>query len=199
MTQSKAEEEKASNDEETISSEEAVDLEKLGDTKELEPIVELTLEEQVAALEQELQEANSKADEYLDGWLRARAEFSNYKKRIEREQAEGRARVTREIICHYLGVMDDLERALKERPNVVDANAWANGIDLIYKKMESILETEGVEEIQAEGELFDPNLHEAIDQLESEDHDEGTVVEVVQKGYRIGERIIRPAIVRVAM
>jgi molecular chaperone GrpE len=155
-------------------------------------------EEEINKLKDELEEAYRQADENLDGWQRARAEFSNYKKRIEREKKEERARITGEIACKYLGVLDDIERALKDIPEGSDQGSWVEGIDLIHRKMKNILESEGVELISAEGEMFDPNFHEAIAQEESEDHDEGEILEVIQQGYKIGDRVLRPAVVRVA-
>jgi len=155
-------------------------------------------EEEISQLGEELEEARRQADENLDGWQRARAEFSNYKKRIEREKREERARITGEIAWKYLGVLDDIDRALKDRPENYEADSWAEGIDLIYRKMRSILESEGVELISAEGELFDPNFHEAISQEETDAHDEGEIIEVIQQGYKIGDQVLRPALVRVA-
>jgi len=154
--------------------------------------------EEISQLGEELEEARRQADENLDGWQRARAEFSNYKKRIEREKREERARITGEIAWKYLGVLDDIDRALKDRPENYEADSWAEGIDLIYRKMRSILESEGVELISAEGELFDPNFHEAISQEETDAHDEGEIIEVIQQGYKIGDQVLRPALVRVA-
>jgi molecular chaperone GrpE len=161
-------------------------------------ITQLISEEELQQLQEELEEARKLADENLDGWQRARAEFANYKKRIERERSEERARITGEIILQYLSAMDDFERALKERPGDPEFASWAEGIELIYRKMKCILEAEGVELIPAEGEIFDPNFHEAISHEESDDHKEGEIIEVVQKGYKIGDRVLRPAVVRVA-
>jgi len=149
-------------------------------------------------LQHELDQAKAQAQEYLEGWQRARAEFANYKKRVTRDHEESRMRIAAETLTKYLGVMDDLERALKERPEDGEAEAWAEGIELIYKKMYGVLDMEGVEIIEADGEHFDPTLHEAISHDESEDHEEGEVIEVVQPGYRMGDRILRPAMVRVA-
>ena len=159
---------------------------------------EIDIEPSDVMLKHELDEARAQADEYLQGWQRARAEFANYKKRVEREQAGARDRIAGETLTMYLGVLDDLERALKERPEDGDAAAWADGIELIYKKMFGLLESQGVEVIPAEGEYFDPTMHEAISHDESEDHKEGEVIEVVQPGYRLGERVLRPSMVRVA-
>ncbi len=149
-------------------------------------------------LQHELEQTKAQSQEYLEGWQRARAEIANYKKRVARDQEDSRMRIAADTLTKYLGVIDDLERALKERPDDGEAAAWAEGIELIYRKMFGVLETEGVEVINAEGEHFDPTLHEAISHDESDDHEEGDVIEVVQPGYRLGERVLRPAMVRVA-
>lgn len=149
-------------------------------------------------IQSELESIQAQADEYLDGWQRARAEFANYKRRIEREQAEARDRIAGNTLIRFLGVMDDLERALKDRPSDGDAASWAEGIELIYRKLSALFIAEGVEEILADGTSFDPALHEALSHEESDDHSEGQVIEVVQRGYRMGDRVLRPALVRVA-
>ncbi len=158
----------------------------------------LSPDEQLAVFQLSLDEVQAKADEYLDGWQRSRAEFANYKKRIEREREEERSRIKGEILIRYIGIVDDLERALKDRPQQEELASWAEGIDLIYRKLKTILESEGITRIEAEGKQFDPNYHEAITQVESDDHQEGEIVEVIQQGYQIGERVLRPALVRVA-
>ncbi len=149
-------------------------------------------------IQSELESIQAQADEYLDGWQRARAEFANYKRRIEREQAEARDRIAGNTLVRFLGVMDDLERALKDRPSDGDAASWAEGIELIYRKLSALFIAEGVEEILADGTSFDPALHEALSHEESDEHAEGQVIEVVQRGYRMGDRVLRPALVRVA-
>ena len=150
-----------------------------------------------ADLEAELQRVKSEAAEYLDGWQRARAEFANYKKRIEREQQDIHARAAASILVHFLPVVDDLERALKERPSQADP-AWVEGIELVVRKLQALLEAEGVEPIPAEGAVFDPSLHEAVTHEPSDDHSEGQIIEVISQGYRLGDRVLRPALVRVA-
>ena len=146
----------------------------------------------------ELERIRSERQEFLDGWQRARAEFANYRKRVEREQEEARSRIAGETLVRVLAIMDDLDRALRDRPAEPEAAAWAEGIELIYRKFQALLEAEGVQLIQAEGQAFNPALHEALSHEESEAHDEGQVIEVVQRGYRIGDRVLRPALVRVA-
>jgi len=156
------------------------------------------IEKNFEELQSEIGALRAQTDEYLDGWQRSRAEFANYKKRVKREKEEMRAQVTGEILTHYLGVIDDLERALKDRPVESESNAWAEGIELIFTKLKAILESEGVEPIVAEGKIFDPNFHEAVTYEENDDHRDGEVIEVIQTGYKLGDRVLRPAMVRVA-
>jgi len=146
----------------------------------------------------ETAELRAKADEYLDGWQRARAEFANYKKRIERDQEEARGRGAAALLAKILPIEDDLRRAVRERPESEGLAHWADGIELIQRKLEAVLEAEGVEVIPAEGVAFDPALHEAVTYEASNDHREGEIIEVIQQGYRLGERVLRPARVRVA-
>lgn len=145
-----------------------------------------------------LEQARALADEYLDGWQRARAEFLNYKKRVERDQEASQALAAASIHTHYLGVIDDLERALKERPRGPEIDAWTAGVEMILHKLETALEAAGVEPVPAEGQRFDPALHEAISYESSDGFSEGQVIEVVQRGFRLGDRVLRPARVRVA-
>jgi molecular chaperone GrpE len=167
----------------------------LAEESSAEPAVNL---EDIENLKDELHEMRSKADEYLDGWQRARADFSNYKKRVERDQAQVYQMAVGSIIKRYLEVLDDLERALSNQPTTGEGATWAQGIELIYRKLLAILEAEGVKRMQAEGQLFDPNLHEAISQENSPEHESGQIIEVIKHGYLLGERVIRPALVRVA-
>jgi len=154
--------------------------------------------DEVVEIQQELEDTRIKAGEYLDGWQRSRAEFANYKKRIEREQSQIYQTVTGNIIKRYLSVVDDLERALKNRPQDNQGATWADGIELIYQKLLSILESEGIKPIEAQGQPFDPNLHEAISLEESDSNESGQVIGVTQQGYMLGDRVLRPAVVRVA-
>ena len=143
----------------------------------------------------QLAEAESKVSEYKDGWARSQAEFQNYRKRIERDNELTYANMKGDIIKKVLPALDDLERALQNRP--VD-DAWASGIELIARKLQNILESEGVKRIEAKGAAFDPNFHEAITHEPSEEVESEHVIDVVQNGYMLGERVIRPALVRVA-
>jgi len=147
------------------------------------------------ALIQQLKDAESKVIEYKDGWARTQADFQNFRKRVERDNETFKASTKGDILKKVLPVLDDLERALQNRP--VD-DAWANGIELVARKFQNILDMEGVKRIEAKGVAFDPNFHEAISHEPSAEVESGHVIDVVQNGYVIGERVIRPALVRVA-
>jgi molecular chaperone GrpE len=150
------------------------------------------------ALKAELKECQDKANEYLDGWQRARADFANYKKRVERDQSVAYQNATISVIRRFLEVLDDLELALKNKPNDGDGAKWAEGVELIGRKLNSILDAEGVSPILAEGQTFDPNQHEAITYEQYPGLESGQVIAVVKQGYCLGDRILRPAQVRVA-
>lgn len=161
------------------------------------PMVALTLEE-FSALEQQRDEARQQAKENFEGWQRERADFQNYKRRIERDQAQMVDNTTGRIVKKYLAVLDDLERAMKTRPTEGQGAAWSEGVELITRKLQTILDQEGVKRIPAETQIFDANLHEAITHEDHPEYSNGEIIEVVQQGYTIGERVLRPALVRVA-
>ncbi len=154
----------------------------------------------VEALKAQLEASEAKAAEYLDGWQRAQAEFINYKKRQQRVQEAQFLDMKAEIVRQLLPLLDDLELALQNRPQTEDqaVQQWVEGVEVIYRKFLTILEGQGVERIAAQDAPFDPNLHEAISQEPSETHESGQVIDVLRHGYRVGERVIRPALVRVA-
>jgi molecular chaperone GrpE len=151
----------------------------------------------IESLQMELADAQAKAAEYLDGWQRARADFANYRKRIERDQAALQQNATGSVVKRFIEIVDDLDRALKNKPQEGDAAVWAGGIDLIYRKLLATLESNGVTLMNASG-MFDPNLHEAITSEDSDSHEPGEIIEVIQQGYLLGDRVLRPALVRVA-
>lgn len=170
------------------------------DGENLEEIAEepISPEEELLRLQQEIAEAESKAQEYLDGWQRARAEFANYKKRVERDQASVRQMAAANIYKNYLEVIDDIERALKDRPEDGEGATWASGIELIYRKLLSNLEVDGITVMVTQDQFFDPNIHEAISSEDTEDFESGQIVEVLKNGYLVGDKVLSPALVRVA-
>ena len=154
--------------------------------------------EKAEELKIELEKANQQAAENFEGWQRERADFLNYKKRIERDRVSNVQAITSDIVKNFLVILDDLERALKARPASGEGAAWAEGIELIYRKLQTQLEAKGVTRIPAESQEFDPNLHEAITHEDNPDFESGQIIEVIEQGYLLGDRVVRPARVRVA-
>jgi molecular chaperone GrpE len=153
------------------------------------------LSAEVESLKKQLAEAESKVSEYKDSWMRSQAEFQNYRKRLDRDHEMMYNSMKGDILKKVLPVLDDLERALQNRSA---EDAWANGIELVARKFQNILESEGLKKIEALGTEFDPNFHEAISHEPADGAKSGSVIGVVQNGYMLGDRVIRPALVRVA-
>jgi molecular chaperone GrpE len=173
--------------------EEAATETTVGDeTAEVKEVTELE------ALRQELEEAKAQAAEYLDGWQRARAEFSNYKKRNDQERQELFKLANTTLITRLLPIFDDFERAFQTLPSNLLSLTWIDGVVLIYRKLQAILEAEGLTLMETEGQSFDPLVHEAATYEENEEHEEGQIIGEVQRGYKLGDRVLRPALVRVA-
>lgn len=151
-----------------------------------------------ASLQEELAQARQKADEYLDGWQRATADLQNYRRRVERDQAQTYQIAAGSVARRFLEALDDLERALANMPTG-DAAGWADGIELIYRKLLNVLEAEGITRMDIQpGQDFDPNLFEAITHEDNPAFQSGHVIGVVNPGYMIKDRVLRPARVRVA-
>lgn len=161
-------------------------------------MVALTFDE-YDALENELEGLRAELESTKDSWLRSRADFENYKKRVQRDSARSYQDAMTSILKIFLSASDDLERALRNKPENKEVASWVDGIELILQKLTNQMKSQGVERMEIHpGDPFDPNLHEAITQEENPDFEEGQIIEVVQPGYRISDRIIRPALVRVA-
>jgi len=148
--------------------------------------------EDMEALKQALAEAKTKAEANLAGWQRAQADFINYKRRVEQEKEEIGKFANATFMLGILPALDDLERAFASIPPHLSRLTWVDGIRLIERKLRAILEAQGLSEIKALGEPFDPNLHEAAMRGKGK---EGMVIEEVQKGYSLHGRVIRPAMV----
>ena len=148
--------------------------------------------EDIESLKKALEEEKAKGERYLNNWQRAEADFQNYRKRLEQEREEVNKFAKKMLILKLLPILDDFERAFSTLSPRLAGWSWVDGMRIIYRKLQAVLETEGVSEIKALGEKFDPAIHEAVIHTEGE---EGKVIEEVQKGYRLHERIIRPALV----
>jgi molecular chaperone GrpE len=146
----------------------------------------------VEGLRARLEEEKGRAEGYLANWQRAAADYQNFKRRVEQERQETARLANAALIINVLPLVDDLERALTTVDARLAGLTWVDGIRLIYRKFQAVLEAAGVSEIKADGETFDPAVHEAVMFGEGE---EGKVVAQVQKGYMLGDRVIRPAMV----
>lgn len=162
-----------------------------------EPVVEEDVQEETIPLAIQLEQAEARAAEYLDSLQRERAAFQNFKRRVERERDEQAQALSGMLLVKLLPVLDDFYRAMEAVPEG-GRDQWFDGIALILRKLERFLQDEGVEEIPALGQPFDPNYHEAIGVDAGTDADSGTITAVLVRGYRQGERVLRPAMVRVA-
>ena len=157
----------------------------------------IELAERIEQLERELAETKAKSEEHLYNWQRSAADFSNYKRRTDEERAQLSQFTTAILIGRLLGVLDDFDRALENVPPEAH-DAWIEGVKLTERKLRGVLESEGVTPIEAVGQPFDPNLHEAVAHEESTEHADNEVIGEVQRGYRLHDRVIRPSLVRVA-
>ena len=143
-------------------------------------------------------EAQKEAAANKDGWQRARAEFANYKKRVDRERSEIFQRASLDTLKALLPIIDDFDRAFENMPEDIGEHAWVGGMSMIRRKFATILEAYAIESIDPTGEAFDPMLHQAIGTEDSDDVESGNVTETLQKGYRAGDAVLRLALVKVA-
>ena len=152
--------------------------------------------------EQQLEDLRKKNEEYYDRLLRLQADFDNYRKRTAREREESYDYIAAEIVFDFLGVLDNMERAAESAAAGCGEGGSASlkeGIDMVVKQFRDILAKYHVEEIPTEGVKFDPNFHHAVMRVEDSDKEEGTILEVFQKGYKIKSRVLRPSFVKVAL
>lgn len=149
-------------------------------------------------LEEELAAARVEAEELRDIALRTQAEFENFRKRITREREEERKRATERLVVELLPAIDNLERAIEHTTAGGDLKHLLTGVEAVYTQVVAILGKEGVEVIDPFGQPFDPAMHQAVSQQEDAEVPEGTVVDVFQKGYVMGGRVVRPAMVVVS-
>lgn len=153
--------------------------------------------DQVRDLERTLEKTREQSDDRLRSWQRAAADLANYRRRIEDERSAVAQLSNAVLLSKLLAVVDDFDRALANVPEDVH-EGWMDGVRLVERKLRTVLESEGVTPIEAEGKPFDPTLHEAVVHEQTTDFPDNTVIGEVQKGYRLHDRVLRPALVRVA-
>jgi len=157
---------------------------------------EVAQESQGGVSRQEYERVSQERDALLDRLARLQAEFENYRKRSAREQAEFREYAVADAVKNFLPILDNFDLALRSQTN--EGAALRSGIELIRKQMDDVLSRLGVQVIPAQGSTFDPRVHEAIEMVESADHADHEVIDELQRGYKLKERLLRPAMVRVA-
>jgi molecular chaperone GrpE len=157
-----------------------------------------SMSEELDQLAGELQIAEQRAAEAEAGWQRARADFANLKRRTEEERAEFATVAGDRLLVRVLNLADDFDLAVAHVPDDVQGTPWVEGIGAIDRKLRALLEAEGITSMDAEGQPFDPQTQQAISYEDTADVPDGTVIKVLQRGYVIGDRILRPALVAVA-
>lgn len=167
----------------------------ISEQEDQQDVTEPTIE----SFQDELKAAQAEAAKNLEGWQRTAADLANYKRRQEEQAGRRRLDITASIIRDILPALDDLDLAFQNLPNTLNENevSWVEGFKLVQRKLLKMLEKNNIQIINTEGE-FDPNLHEAVTHEESPDHDSNLIIAELRKGYKIGDRILRPALVRVA-
>lgn len=149
-------------------------------------------------LKEKLKQKEEELRDYYDKYLRALAELENYRKRVNKEKEDFWQYANEQVIHNLLPILDNFERALDSARNSKDSEGLYQGVELIYRQLRETLEKEGLKAFSSRGEVFDPSKHEAIAVVESEDCPPDVVVEEVQRGYYLKERLLRPAKVRVS-
>ena len=182
------EKEENENNVESKQTNETVDLE--------EDITEEVLEERLDQIKEELTTITEEKDKYLNKLKRMKADFVNYRNRSKKEKSRIESRTKMDFINSVLPVIDNFERALK---SVDEDSEFLSGVQMIYKQLLDVLKKEGLEIIDTEGQEFNPEYHEAIMQLETDEYESGYIVEEVQRGYILEDKVVRPAMVKVAI
>ena len=144
-----------------------------------------------------LEEAKAKAEANLAGWQRAAADMANYRKRTDQERSELVKMANADLIRRLLPAVDDMERAFQTIPAELANQPWVEGMKLIERKLLTILEQEGVTQYDALGQEFDPAFHDAVTIEATDPANDGKVIGEIQKGYRVRDKVLRPALVRV--
>ncbi len=180
-----------------------IEIEFVDEEKDLTPVVQEPDSLEVAdtltgdSVREEVDHLKAELDHVRDIYLRKLAEFDNFRKRVEREREEGQRAATEELVRILLPVLDNFERALEHAED--DSGAFHQGVGMIAKQLWDVLERTGVAVVNPLGQPFDPELHEAVQRVEDSEHGPGTVASVMLKGYTLGDRLIRPAMVGVVV
>ncbi|WP_017472624.1 nucleotide exchange factor GrpE [Amphibacillus jilinensis] len=184
--------------EENIKKEETFENEEIEEVEEVEQeLMDDTEEKATDASFEEIEQIKQEKDELYNKLIRLQAEYDNFRKRTQREKAADLKYKSQSLVTELLPIVDNFERALDNKPEDHAVQPFFEGMEMIYRQLSTALEKEGVEIIETVGETFDPNIHQAVMQVEDDQYDSNTVVEELQKGYRLKDRVIRPAMVKV--
>jgi molecular chaperone GrpE len=162
-----------------------------------EPLTDTADPSDAVASTDQVSDLQKERDDYYDRWLRKTAEFDNYRRRVERERREQAEQTVTDLLSELLLVVDDFDLALTVESGD-DATAYRKGIEIIHAKLHDLLRKHGVRPIEARGADFDPTIHQAVLHEASPGHRDGEVVDELRRGYMIGDRLLRPAMVKVA-
>lgn len=169
-----------------------------GGEEVLEDVPAVSMEEKILTLEAELKQSKEQADDYYARLQRLQAEFDNFRKRSQKEREDTLKYASEQVIVTMLPILDNLERAVSSSQSSQDFNAFSQGVEMILKQMKTGLEKEGLAPIEAVGQTFDPKLHDAVLQVDSEEYPDNTVVEELQRGYYLKDKVLRPSMVKVS-
>ncbi|MCM3716881.1 nucleotide exchange factor GrpE [Fictibacillus phosphorivorans] len=175
----------------------AVEAEEVLEDNVTEEKAEETVEEPLTEEQQRIQELEAKIEELGQKNLRLQADYDNFRRRTREEQAASLKYKSQSLIEQLLPALDNFERALKTEAANEQVKTLIQGMDMVYRQLTDALKQEGLTEVPAVGEKFDPNLHQAVMQVEDSEYESNTVIEELQKGYMLKDRVIRPAMVKV--
>lgn len=152
----------------------------------------------IEELQEKLAQSEQKSEENYQKYLRVQADFDNFRRRTRKEKEDQAKYASLSLVEQLLPAMDNFERALVASQGSQDVESLAKGVEMVFRQMEQALQAEGVEVIPTVGTPFDPTVHQAVMQVDSEEYEAGTVVEELQKGYNLKDKVIRPAMVKVS-
>jgi molecular chaperone GrpE len=155
-------------------------------------------EEKVKKLEEKLEAEKEKSKEYLNRLKYLQADFENYRKRVEKEVKEVITRSNENLVENLIDIMDDLENAISAGKTTNNKEALLEGIKMVHKNLDKLLEKEGLKKLECVGQAFDPNIHEVLAEVPTKDHQSGIIVEEARKGFMFKGKVLRPSIVKIA-
>lgn len=159
---------------------------------------EAQAEDMVGQEQGEIARLTAEAEEHQQRFVRAQADFDNFRRRTQKEKEELAKYASMKLITELVPVIDNFERAMATVPEGTENESFSKGIQMIFRQLESVLNNEGLTAMETVGQPFNPEFHQAIMQVESDEYEEGTVVEEVQKGYMLKDKVLRPAMVKVS-